>query len=237
MRRLRVDLVTMGQIELGEREAHHARDVLRLAGGAEVEVFDGQGRVGIGKIESAGKKVVVKVEAVEEPAPGFEWWVAAALPKGTRGDWMVEKLSELGASGFVPLITERSVVSAEGKNKRQRWERLANEAARQSRRRGIMKIREVTHVAKMVGELRGKGWYLSLHDGAKPIRDVLGDAKGSSLTLFIGPEGGWTEQEIGMFDKAGLTGVRMGGSILRVETAAVAAGAIVAAMVVEELNH
>ena len=144
---------------------------------------------------------------------------------------MVEKLSELGASGFVPLITARSVVSAEGKNKRQRWERLANEAAKQSRRRGVMRIAEVTPVEKLIGELKGSGWYLSLHDGAKPMRDVLADVRGKSLTLLIGPEGGWTEEEIGMFDEAGLTGVRMGGSILRVETASVAAAAIVAAMV------
>jgi 16S rRNA (uracil1498-N3)-methyltransferase len=144
---------------------------------------------------------------------------------------MVEKLSELGASGFVPLITELSVVSAEGKNKRERWERLANEAAKQSKRRGVMKIGEVTAVEKMVGGLKGGGWYLSLHDGAKAIRDVVADVKGTSLTLLIGPEGGWTEEEIRMFDKAGLTGVRMGGSILRVETAAVAAAAIVAALV------
>ena len=221
----------MGPIELGEGEAHHARDVLRLASGAEVEVFDAQGRVGVGKIESVGKRVVVSVERVEENASTFEWWVGAAVPKGTRGDWMVEKLSELGASGFVPLITERSVVSAEGKNKRERWERLANEAAKQSKRRGVMKIGEVTAVEKMVGGLKGGGWYLSLQDGAKAIRDVVADVKGTSLTLLIGPEGGWTEEEIRMFDKAGLTGVRMGGSILRVETAAVAAAAIVAALV------
>src|SRR5882672_3477523 len=132
MRRVRVGKVAAGLTELEEREAHHARDVLRMGVGEIVEVFDAEGNVGAGKIESVGKKVAVRVERVEERRAGVEWWVAAAVPKGSRGDWMVEKLSELGASGFVPLIAERSVVKAEGKNKLARWERIAGEAAKQS---------------------------------------------------------------------------------------------------------
>jgi len=240
MRRVRVGKVAAGLTELEEREAHHARDVLRMGVGEIVEVFDAEGNVGAGKIESVGKKVAVRVERVEERRAGFEWWVAAAVPKGTRGDWMVEKLSELGASGFVPLISERSVVSAEGKNKRARWERLASEAAKQSKRRGVMKIGEVTRLEKFVGELNSAGWYLSLDAGARNMREVVAEVTGEKikrLTLLIGPEGGWTQKEIAMFDEAGLTGVRMGGTILRVETAAVAAGAIVAAMVAPVFLH
>jgi 16S rRNA (uracil1498-N3)-methyltransferase len=234
MRRVRVEHVKLGSLDLEEGEAHHARDVLRLEMGAEVEVFDEAGRVGAARIASVGKKVVVSVERVEESPNGFEWWVAAAVPKGSRGDWMVEKLSELGASRFIPLITQRSVVSAEGKNKLARWERIAGEAAKQSRRRGVMKIAQVTPVSKAISELKGTGWYLSLHDRAKAIRDVI-DVKDKCLTLLVGPEGGWTEEEIAMFDGAGLTGVRMGATILRVETAAVAAAAIVAAMVASRI--
>jgi len=148
---------------------------------------------------------------------------------------MVEKLSELGASGFVPMISERSVVSAEGNNKRKRWERLAGEAAKQSRRRGVMKIGEVREVGKFVQELKSAGWYLTPGEAAKNIAAVVAEItrekKIQKLTLLIGPEGGWTGAELRMFDQAGLTGVRMGATILRVETAAVAAAAIVAAMV------
>jgi len=236
MRRVRVEQVKIGQIELAEREAHHARDVLRLVVGAELEVFDAEGGSGAGRISrSDSKKVVVRVEKVRERAgAGFEWWVAAAVPKGNRGDWMVEKLSELGTGGFVPLITGRSVVSAEGKNRRQRWERIANEASKQSKRRGVMKIGEVSQVGKFIAEMESVGWYLSLKDGAREMREVVAkmmpDPGIPRLTLLIGPEGGWTEEEMAMFDQAGLTGVRMGGTILRVETAAVAAAAIVAAM-------
>ena len=193
--------------------------------------------LGVGTIaRSDAKKVVERVEKVRERmGAGFEWWVASAVPKGNRADWMVEKLSELGASGFVPLITERSVVGVEGKNKLARWERLAGEAAKQSKRRGVMKIGEVKEVREFVAVMKGVGWYLSLNESARAMRDVVMEVAREKaiarLTLLIGPEGGWTAEEIGMFDGAGLTAVGMGASILRIETAAVAAAAIVAAMV------
>jgi 16S rRNA (uracil1498-N3)-methyltransferase len=237
MRRVRVEKVGVGEIKLAEGESHHARDVLRLAVGAEVEVFDGEGNVATARIaRSDGKGVVVSVERVNERDAGdFEWSVAAAVPKGTRGDWMVEKLSELGAHAFIPLKTARSVVSAEGKNKRDRLERLANESAKQSKRRGVMKIGEMMEVRKFVAELKSPGWYLSLDDQARRMSDVVSEVvrekQFNAMILLIGPEGGWTDEEIRLFDNAGLTGVRMGASILRVETAAVAAAAIVAAMV------
>jgi 16S rRNA (uracil1498-N3)-methyltransferase len=237
MRRVRVEHVKAGQIELAEREAHHARVVLRLGIGGEVEVFDAEGNSAVGRIAACdGKRVVVRVERIDPSRGGeFEWWVASAVPKAARGDWMVEKLSELGVRGFVPLITERSVVSAEGKNKRERWERLASEAAKQSKRRGVMKIGEVSEVGKFVRELKSLAWYLTPDESGKNIAEAVaeisGEKKIQKLTLLIGPEGGWTDAEVGMFDGAGLTGVRMGGTILRVETAAVAAAAIVAAMV------
>src|SRR5258705_13687615 len=103
MRRLRVERVKVGNLELPEREGHHARDVLRLKVGAEVEVFDADGGCGGGTIvRSDAKKVVVRVEKMQERSGvQFEWWGAAAIPKGTRGDWMVEKLSELGTGGLV----------------------------------------------------------------------------------------------------------------------------------------
>jgi len=237
MRRVRVEKVGVGEIKLAEGEAHHARDVLRLAVGAEVEVFDGEGNIAAARIaRSDGKTVMVRVEKVEErDSRLFEWSVAAAVPKGTRGDWMVEKLSELGAHAFIPLKTTRSVVSVEGKNKLARWERLANESAKQSKRRGVMKFGEVMDVGKFVAELKSPGWYLSLDERARKIGDVVSEVvqekQIKALTLLIGPEGGWTDDELRLFDRAGLTGVRMGASILRVETAAVAAAAIVAAMV------
>lgn len=236
MRRVRVERVSGGEIALAKAEAHHARNVLRLAVGAEVELFDADGKTAAGRIvRSDGEKVVVLVgEILEKPESG-SWTIASAVPKGNRGDWMIEKLSELGTSRFIPLAAKRSVVLPEGKGKRDRWQRLASEAAKQSKRRGVMGIDELTGVLDLLSRLKDSpAWYLSMAVGARPVAEVIGELdvkKIDQLTVLIGPEGGWTAEEMEAFNHAGLTGVSIARTILRVETAAVAAAAIVAGVV------
>jgi 16S rRNA (uracil1498-N3)-methyltransferase len=142
---------------------------------------------------------------------------------------MVEKLSELGAEAWVPLRTARSVVHPEGANKLDRWKRIAMESAKQCRRAGVMKVGELVGVKELVEGLRGRAaWYLSTGGKAVPISKVAGGV--SEVLMLIGPEGGWTEGEEDLFEANGLTGVKLTGTILRVETAAVAAGAVVACL-------
>ncbi len=172
----------------------------------------------------------------------LEWTVASAIPKGPRVDWMIEKLAELGADHFIPLAAERSVVLPEGAGKRQRWERLSAEAAKQCRRAGVMRIGPLTPLAEaMAGAVRGEGsvgWYLSTALGAVAVAEAMAglvEWRPRRLTLFIGPEGGWSDAEIQAFDKAGLTGVALGATILRIETAALCAASLVAAVLVPQL--
>jgi 16S rRNA (uracil1498-N3)-methyltransferase len=242
MRRFSVPLVKVGEMVLDAQEAHHARDVLRLGPGRAIEVFDDRGGKGWGVIERCGgREVVVRVEKVEPAAAGgLRWTIASAVPKGSRADWMIEKLSELGTAAFVPLKAERSVVLPEGKGKHQRWERLAAESAKQSRRAGVMRVGELTEVARFVRELGGAGWYFSTVPGAVPVGEAmalgqrgpqagrLNAARVEEMNFLIGPEGGWTEGEVAMFREAGVTGVSLGDTILRVETAAVAAAVLAA---------
>src|SRR5258705_1189500 len=98
MRRVRVEQVHRGEIEVAKAEGHHARDVLRMKVGEEIEVFEDGGKTAVGRIKRCDRNsVVVRVErVVEAEAIGFAWTVASAVPKGNRGDWMIEKLSELG---------------------------------------------------------------------------------------------------------------------------------------------
>src|SRR3954454_1221502 len=101
MRRVRVEKVRLGEIQLSEREAHHARNVLRLAVGVELQLFDEAGGAAVARIVRCdAKQVIAHVEQLEEIRESFQWWVAAGIPKGTRVDWIVEKLSELGTSRF-----------------------------------------------------------------------------------------------------------------------------------------
>src|SRR5439155_11117754 len=124
-----VEQVRTGEIALNAAEAHHLRDVLRLPVGTVVEVFDDSGHVAGAAISHSDERHVrVVVQALHEAAVTPALTVAAAVPKGERADWMVEKLSELGVDRFIPLVTARSVVLPAGKNKTSRWTRIAVES-------------------------------------------------------------------------------------------------------------
>ncbi len=233
MRRLHVSQLSPGDVRLSEREAHHARDVLRLVAGDEVELFDDAGNTAHGVVREADASgVTVAVATIREASRSmFSIAVASAVPKGDRADWLVEKLSELGVDRFIPLQTDRSVVLPTGKGKRDRWLRLAIESAKQSRRTGVMQIDELTPLDRVVQSIdqQSAGWFFSTEEeGAVPIRDVLQSIPAKEIVLLIGPEGGWTSQEIAAMSERNLTPVRLTATILRVETAAVAAAAIVA---------
>ena len=234
LRRIHVPALRIGDIRLDSSEAHHARDVLRLRSGAPIEVFDDSGKTADAVLVGEGiGDLAVRIEQVREPTHRAQWTIAAAIPKGERADWMVEKLSELGTAKFIPLAAERSVVLPEGKNKPQRWTRIATESAKQSRRQGVMEIAPLTSVADVIALLRPPhepidAWYLSTASGALPINKALQQRKHDSLLLVIGPEGGWTNSEMDLFQAAGMLDVSLTHTILRIETAAVAAAAVVA---------
>jgi 16S rRNA (uracil1498-N3)-methyltransferase len=245
-RRLHTASLSPGVVELDPVQAHHARHVLRLADGDAVEVFDDAGRVGAGVVvmPAGADGLAVRVDAVAEPpAAQPAWAVAAAVPKGERADWMVEKLSELGCDRFVPLLADRSVVQPKGTGKRDRWVRIATESAKQSRRAGVMRVAEPATLAAAMADADGataagrrpSGWFLDTGPAAVPIREALAAAAAAAasagrLTLFVGPEGGWTPGEVDRMRAAGLTPVSLTRTILRVETAAVAAAACVACL-------
>ena len=235
LRRIHVPLVSAGPLRLSDREAHHVRDVLRLRDREPVEVFDDAGRVGRGTLRLEAGGALVLVDAVQAaPVAAITLTIASAIPKAARADWLVEKLSELGVDVFVPLETARGVVVPEGKNKLERWARLATEAAKQSHRTGVMRIDPVTPLAGAIEAAltAGEAWHLSTAGGALPIATKLFSPLSTaprSLTLFVGPEGGWTPEEAERFAAAGVPPVSLGGTILRIETAAIAAAALVAA--------
>jgi 16S rRNA (uracil1498-N3)-methyltransferase len=231
-RRVHVSQVSIGEIALSDREAHHVRDVLRLEAGTRVEVFGDGGQVGdgiLGRVGPTGVTIVVEsIQAVAEHRRQLR--VASAVPKAARADWLVEKLSELGADVFIPLATERSVALPEGRGKLDRWGRLAAEAAKQSHRRGVMRIEPLTPLPQAIAAATqaGPAWCLSTGAGATPIAHVIGGA-GDVLTVFVGPEGGWSPPEVRLFEEAGIPSVMLTNTILRIETAAITAVALIAA--------
>jgi 16S rRNA (uracil1498-N3)-methyltransferase len=243
-RRIHVSSLQPGEILLDKFQAHHLREVLRLKIGSSVELFTDGGLVAQGTVTRADPEAVtVRVETVEQSKTTGELIVASAIPKGDRADWMIEKLSELGVARFIPLKTARSVVHPTGQSKRERWMRIATESAKQSHRAGVMRIDELTEIDKLLaGDLtplpglplkwQAQRWYLSTKEDAVAIGQFCKDSHLEQLFLLIGPEGGWTDEELSHFASSGLTGVKLTATILRVETAAIAAAAIAATMVV-----
>lgn len=224
---------------LGGTEAHHALHVLRLRAGDRVELFDGRGRRGVGTIRAAGRaQVEVSLERVEgpHPRPAPHVHLAVAMPKGNRLDWLLEKASELGAASIRPIEAARSVVRVrDDEATRQRWSAIAAGAIRQSRQLHLPEILPPRDLAAFLADERAGARLIGQGgEDVPPLAEVLGGmATGAAVpavaraalgdvTLLVGPEGGWTDDELAEAAGAAFRPVRLGHSVLRVETAAVA---------------
>jgi 16S rRNA (uracil1498-N3)-methyltransferase len=145
---------------------------------------------------------------------------------------MIEKLSELGVDALVPLSTRRSIVLPRGSGKQDRWRHLAAESAEQSARTGVMRIEPLTELPVVIERAKSAGstlWHLSLDEEAISIFQLISALPGP-LTVLVGPEGGWSPEEADAFRAAQIVPVRLTRTILRVETAAIAAAAIIQAV-------
>jgi 16S rRNA (uracil1498-N3)-methyltransferase len=236
-RRFHIPALTNGIVSLDATQSRHARDVLRLEVGTLIELFDDAGRSTVAPIVSTDDTVTVRVTQIMEPPESVtRIVVVAAVPKGNRADWMVEKLAEIGVAAFVPLAAARSVVLPEGRGKSDRWQRIAAEAAKQSQSPGVMTIKPLTDVATVVTELAGQpAWCLSTEAGSVPVATAIAEMTAApppaTLTLLIGPEGGWTDAELAAFAAEGVRAVRLTRTVLRVETAALAAATVAVVLV------
>ncbi len=230
LRRVHTTSLTVGEIALDSTASRHARDVLRLAEGTEVEVFDDAGNVGVGSILRLSPQVIVRVKAVQTMSADeqFKLTIASAVPKGERAAWMIEKLSELGCWRFIPLAKPPGASCCpKVENKRERWMRIATESAKQSRRHGVMQIGDLMPLKPLLAEASGRILHLSTQPDALPLPVALSNSLPEAMTLLVGPEGGWSDEEIAQFASAKVKGVRLTSTILRVETAAIAAAAVV----------
>ena len=173
------------RVALSREESRHATRALRLKPGDALEVCDGVGGLGLGRLmetTAKGNEAVVEVEAMIEDAfgSGMDWEVVAAFGglKGGRGDWLVEKAAELGARTLTPLLTERSAAigKGEGSGRESRWGRVAHAASKQSLRACGLIVNAPTNVAELCAEIERDGasrLTLLAAAGAPPIGDVV----------------------------------------------------------------
>lgn len=219
-----------GEVSLDPTQSHHVRDVLRLQTGHTLELFDAAGRTATATIVSLSPVVVARVERVHAGAGVRMLTIASAVPKGERADWLVEKLSEIGVAAWQPLRTARSVVHPDGVSKYDRWNRLAVESAKQSRRSGVMRVEPMRSLEAFLQAMEGEAAVASTRVAALPMTPwIAAREPGKPLAVLVGPEGGWTDDELARCGEAGCAAVSLTRSILRLETAAVVAAGLVLA--------
>jgi 16S rRNA (uracil1498-N3)-methyltransferase len=227
-------LPSVATIELPPAAAHHASRVLRLRIGDAVHVFDGEGREMRGVIREISARRVQLGElescAVERESP-LHIVLAQAMSSSEKMDWVVQKATELGAAEIQPLQTKRSVTRLSGERAERRtehWHGVAIAACEQCGRNVLPRVLAPLEFSAWVAQMRATPTHFDapgsklilLPQGATALH-ALPRPQGS-VTLLIGPEGGFTVDEEQVAQHAGFIPVSLGARILRTETAAMA---------------
>ena len=220
-------------VQLSGDEARHLRGVLRLGPGDRVYVFDGIGHEYECEVAEGGKdlvrlKIIDEVEPARPESP-LKITLAVSLLKSDKFDLVVQKATELGVFSIAPLETKLADIklrdAGDGEKRMQRWQRISLEAAKQSGRALVPEVNAPmtlesfanTHVEKPVlffSERAG----VSLSSVAVDATETLVE-----MTAVVGPEGGWTDEELELARRSGWVIVTLGGRVLRAETAAITA--------------
>ncbi len=223
--------------ELTGENRQYVLSVLRMKKGDRLLLFDGSGYEYTAVILGHDHERIDLEITGQEVIHGERSQIilAQSLPKAKKMDFIIEKASELGANTIIPFFSERSILRLgpeRSKLKQVRWQKIALEAARKSHSAGIPEVREILTLEKMLrsaGQEALKIIFWEEETGTN-LREFLQREKGLTerdIFLVVGPEGGFTRQEIALAEDRGFTSVTLGRQILKVETAALAILAII----------
>ena len=220
-----------GVCELPPEQSHHIGRVLRLAAGDALILFDGRGNEYDATIERLGKTNVTlttsEARQVDRESP-LDVTLAQGISAGERMDYTVQKAVELGVNVIQPLTTERSVVRLDAERGSRRvahWQSIAVSACEQCGRNRVPAVHAVTTLSAWLGAHDTKARRITLAPQASMRLAELPRA-GGSIVLLVGPEGGLSPREHADAVTTGFTAMRLGPRVLRTETAAVAALAV-----------
>lgn len=218
------------RIRITGKDVNHIRRVLRMQPGEEISVSNGEDgkeyRCGIEIIEE--DQIIcslrfIKEEGMELPSRVY---LFQGLPKADKMELIIQKAVELGVYEIIPVSTKRAVVRLEGKKalqKTARWQGISEAAAKQSKRKVIPRIQEPMSFKEAIAcckDMEIKLIPYELAEGMKATREIFSSlTAGQDIALFIGPEGGFDEQEISLAKEAGVVPITLGKRILRTETA------------------
>jgi len=209
-------------LDLPEEEAHHALHVLRLSAGAVIGLLDGMGGFAQAEITAAGKRnctVQIKHRELSPPERTARIHLAVSPTKQLeRFEWFLEKATEIGADRITPLLTHRTERT---KLRHDRLERVMIGAMKQSQRRWMPQLDDLTPIADLVNEAVPQRFFGWCEGDKRQLPEI--HQPGTDALLLIGPEGDFTADEAGLLTASGFQAVGLGNARLRTETAAVAA--------------
>ncbi len=229
MQRFFVTNVVDNWVVFTPEQAHQISAVLRMMPGQHVLALDNTGweyEVELAAVEKKRVTAVILSKHLAANEPTSQLTLYLSLLKRDNFEWALQKGTEIGVTHFVPLITERTV--ARPPKKFDRWQRILTEAAEQSERGRIPALAAPVKLAPALAALPPQRpalipWEKAVRNG---LRDVLGDGE-TAVSLFIGPEGGFTKTEIEQAQQCGVQPITLGKRVLRAETAAIVAAALV----------
>jgi len=220
-----------GVAQVEGAELHHMRTVLRLAVDARVSLLDPAGVEHRGVIERYERdRAIVRVESSSSPSVRSRIILAAAIIKGPRMDFIVEKAAELGASELWPLVCARGLVRSPGAERLARWGRLAGAAAKQSQSPAAMEVRAPIGIDDMIRGVPPKTLAIICAQGGEALGEVIRRVHPRAILIAVGPEGDFDDDERAKAAKAGFVAAGLGPNRLRSETAALAAVSIAAGL-------
>lgn len=219
---------TADKIVLGQEEARHLGEVLRLRADEEVRVFDGEGGEFVCRVETITKKGAIlgigEKISPRCPESALDLTLAVALTKGEKFELVIQKAVELGVMRLAPIQTERCDVKPKDPEKRhERWDRIVIESSKQCGRATLMQIDPLVAFDEFIATEEAQTRLLFTERDGESLK---GELSGKTMIALIGPEGGWSDAELESAKRAGITLVTLGGRILRAETAAIAITAV-----------
>ncbi len=218
-------------------DRHHLLNVLRQGPGSEVTVLNGKGQEYLARItevtpDAILAEIIRQVERRTEP--GVKIQLVQSMPKADKFEFLIQKNTELGVSSFQPVISERSHVKFEreqARKKGERWRKIIHEAAEQSGRQIIPTLAPVKSWAEFFRDTKPQGLWLIPWEGEQEqsIKHVLESRTEfpEQVTVFIGPEGGFSQHEVSQAVDAGAIPVTLGPRILRTETAGLVVASVI----------
>lgn len=225
--------IVNNMLEITGEQFHHAVHVLRLTKGEQIVLIGQKHQFKAVIAEVTKAKLVAQIKS-KKPIllSPIKIDLFQGLPKSSKFDFIVEKTTELGVDCIYPLITERTVVTLEPEKtakKLSRWQKIALEAARQSRRLSVPEVKPPLPLKELPVRLNSYSLSLVFWEEATSCLDeeMLRQLREGCLAIIIGPEGGFGQQEVELLKKAGAIEVSLGPRVLRTETAPLAALAVI----------